>query len=74
MDKNDNQQVTNELRQHWAQIEPQIIARYSGVTTDDLKDFSDATDLVQRISQKSGQPVSEVETQLREFATSGHNS
>lgn len=72
MDQNDK--ITEQLRQHWSQIEPQIISQYSGVTTDDLKDFSDATDLVQRIADKSGTPVAQVETQLREFAESGSKS
>ena len=70
MDKQENTQITKQLREHWASIEPRIVSQYSGVSSADQTGFTDASDLVTRVATKSQQPVADVENQLREFASS----
>lgn len=70
MDKQQNTQITERLREHWASIEPRIVSQYSGVSSADLTGFTDANDLVTRIATKAQQPVVDVENQVREFASS----
>jgi hypothetical protein len=74
MDKNANTELTRQLQDHWSSIEPKIIEHYSGVSTDDLRGFTDANDLIDRLTQKAGVSKTEVEPQLRQFASSASGS
>lgn len=70
MDKQQNTELTSQLQQHWAQIEPQIIQKYSGVESADLEGFTDYSDLLQRVSTKVGQPTDSLDSEFRQLVDS----
>lgn len=70
MDQNQNTKLTETIRSHWAQIEPQIIQKYSGVESADLEGFTDYSDLLQRVSTKVGQPTDSLDSEFRQLVDS----
>ena len=59
-------QTRQQLQTKFQQIKPQLKQRFSGVTDQDLDAWrSDPDQLITTISQKTGQPTSKVEQEIR---------
>ena len=59
-------QTRQQLQTKFQQVKPQLKQRFSGVTDQDLDPWrSDPDKLISTISQKTGQPTSRVEEQIR---------
>ncbi|HEY3163139.1 MAG TPA: hypothetical protein VGJ71_02205 [Candidatus Limnocylindrales bacterium] len=59
-------QTRQQLQTKFQQVKPQLKQRFSGVTDQDLDPWrSDPDKLIATISQKTGQPTSRVEEQIR---------
>ena len=55
-----------QLQTKFQQVKPQLKQRFSGVTDQDLDQWqSDPDKLISSISQKTGQPTSRVEQEIR---------
>ncbi|MFL5727468.1 MAG: hypothetical protein ACJ765_01480 [Chloroflexota bacterium] len=59
-------QTRQQLQTKFQQVKPQLKQRFSGVTDQDLDAWrNDPDKLIETISQKTGQPTSRVETEIR---------
>ncbi len=66
-----DQQTKTQLKDKFQQLKPQLKQQFSGLTDDDLQSGqSDPDQLVQTISQKTGQPSMQIEQQLKTLVQS----
>ncbi|HEV8054020.1 MAG: hypothetical protein H0X16_09125 [Chloroflexi bacterium] len=66
-----DQQTKTQLQQKFQTIKPQLQQQFSGLTEQDLQSGqSDPDQLVQKISQKTGQPSTQIEQQLKTLVQS----
>ena len=66
-----DQQTKTQMKEKFQQLKPQLKQQFSGLTDKDLQaGESDPDQLVQKISQKTGQPSSEIEQQLKTLVQS----
>ncbi len=66
-----DQQTKTQLKDKFQQLKPQLKQQFSGLTDEDLQSGqSDPDQLVQTISQKTGQPSSQIEQQLKTLVQS----
>ena len=64
-------QTRQQLQTKFQQVKPQLKQRFNGVTDQDLDQWrSDPDKLISAISQKTGQPTSGVEEEIRTLVTS----
>ncbi|HET7473763.1 MAG TPA: hypothetical protein VFJ71_11605, partial [Candidatus Limnocylindrales bacterium] len=64
-------QTRQQLQTKFQQVKPQLKQRFNGVTDQDLDQWrSDPDKLISAISQKTGQPTSRVEEEIRTLVTS----
>lgn len=63
-------QTRQQLQTKFQQVKPQLKQRFSGVTDQDLDAWKNDPDtLVTTISQKTGQPTSRVEEEIRSLVS-----
>lgn len=67
MDPQQQQYIEQELFQNWSQIRPQVTETFAQVSRADLDPAQSVTDLVQRISLKTGLPDQFIERQLQDI-------
>jgi len=66
-----DQQTKTQLKDKFQQLKPQLKQQFSGLTDEDLQSGqSDPDQLVQTISQKTGQPSTQIEQQLKTLVQS----
>jgi hypothetical protein len=64
-------QTRQQLQTKFQQVKPQLKQRFSGVTDQDLDAWKNDPDtLINQISQKTGQPTSRVEAEIRSLVGS----
>ena len=64
-------QTRQQLQTKFQQVKPQLKQHFSGVTDQDLDAWrSDPDQLINTISQKTGQPTSRVEQEIRQVVGS----
>jgi hypothetical protein len=64
-------QTRQQLQTKFQQVKPQLKQRFSGVTDQDLDAWrSDPDKLIESISQKTGEPTSRVESEIRSLVGS----
>lgn len=71
MDQQTSQELTQKIQSQWQQLSPQILQRFTTVSTADIDSAIDADDLVRRISDRSHYSERYVETQLRDLVGVG---
>ena len=64
-------QTRQQLQTKFQQVKPQLKQHFSGVTDQDLDQWrSDPDQLIETISNKPGQPTSQVEQEIRTLVSS----
>jgi uncharacterized protein YjbJ (UPF0337 family) len=64
-------QTRQQLQTKFQQVKPQLKQRFTGVTDQDLDQWrSDPDKLISAISQKTGEPTSRVEAEIRTLVVS----
>jgi uncharacterized protein YjbJ (UPF0337 family) len=64
-------QTRQQLQTKFQQVKPQLKQHFSGVTDQDLDQWrSDPDQLIETISEKTGQPTSQVEQEIRTLVSS----
>lgn len=71
MDQQQHQHLTSQVRQNWAMLRHQLLDQFAQVSTSDLDAATDATDLIQRIADKSDYSERFVETRIAELVGVG---
>jgi hypothetical protein len=68
-------QTRQQLQAKFQQVKPQLMQRFSGLTDKDLDIAqSDPDRLISTISQKTGEPESRVEAEIRSLVATGTTS
>jgi hypothetical protein len=68
MEQQIQQQVEQQLRTNWSHVRHQILDTFPQVSTADVNAATSVTDLVQRISDKTGLSNNLVESRIRDIA------